>query len=163
MQKKNTWIVSVVILVIVLVGGYLLLHKSPKSPSSTYSTSTSSNSTSNSSKATTAGEVNNAVLKTKSSSSLGSYLTDPNGNTLYTVGAGVTGVSACSSSCLSAWPAYLDKGATTGLPTNVDTIKRADNGEIQYMYRGLPLYYFASDKTGQVTGNGVAGFTLARP
>ena len=159
MDKKNTWIISIIVLVIVVVGGYLLLHK-PKSTAPAYTTSTTSTSTNSPS---TAGEVNNAVLKTKSNSTVGSYLTDPNGDTLYTVDTGVAGVSACNSSCLNAWPAYQDKGSTSGLPENVTTIKRADNGEIQYMYKGMPLYFFSSDTTGQVSGNGVAGFSVAKP
>jgi predicted lipoprotein with Yx(FWY)xxD motif len=160
MQKKGIWI-SIVIVVIVVIAGIAIFHKSPKpAPTSTSSNSASNSSTSNQTSSTT---VNNSVLITKTSSSVGSYLADPNGNTLYTDGSGSTGVSNCTSSCLSAWPVYQDKGSTTGLPTNVSTIKRSDNGEIQYTYKGMPLYYFTSDSQGQVTGNGVSGFSVAKP
>jgi predicted lipoprotein with Yx(FWY)xxD motif len=54
-------------------------------------------------------------------------------------------------------------GSTTGLPANISTIKRSDNGQIQYTYKGMPLYYFASDTKGQVTGNAVSGFYVAKP
>lgn len=153
MQKRNIWI-SIVILVIVVVGGYAIFHKSPK----TVNVTTTSSSVSKSQ--TSAAAVNNAVLTTKTNSSIGSYLADPAGSTLYTDG---TATSNCTSSCLSAWPAYQDKGATTGLPTNVGTVTRSDNGEVQYTFKGMPLYYFSSDSQGQVTGNGVSGFYVAKP
>ncbi|HUC88259.1 MAG TPA: hypothetical protein VMR95_03880 [Candidatus Binatia bacterium] len=153
MKKNNTWIIVVIIVVIAAAIGYAAFHKSPK-PKTTTSTSTSQSQST---------AVNNAVVITKSSSSVGSYLADPNGNTLYTAGTGDTGVSNCTGSCLSAWPVYQDKGSTTGLPTNVSTIKRSDNGEIQYTYKNMPLYYFSSDSQGEVTGNGISGFSVAKP
>jgi predicted lipoprotein with Yx(FWY)xxD motif len=107
--------------------------------------------------------VNNAVLTTKTASSIGNYLADPNGRALYTYNADTPGVSNCTGGCLAAWPAYQDKGSTTGLPTGVGTIKRSDNGEIQYTYQGLPLYYFINDSGGTVTGNGVENFRVAMP
>jgi predicted lipoprotein with Yx(FWY)xxD motif len=158
MQKKSMAVIGTVIVVVILVvGGYALFHKSPKTttPSSTLSSTATSKSQ--------AAPVNNAVLITKTNTTVGSYLADPKGNTLYTVGSGSTGVSNCTGACLTAWPVYQDKGSTTGLPTNVGTIKRSDNGEIQYTYKGMPLYYFSSDTSGQVTGNGVSGFSVATP
>jgi len=150
LKSKNIWIVIIVIVVIV-VGGFAVFHKSPK-PTTTGSSTKS-----------TVTAVNNSVVITKTNASDGSYLADPSSNTLYTDGSGTTGVTNCTGSCLSAWPAYQDKGATTGLPAGISTIKRSDNGEIQYTYNGLPLYYFSSDTKGQVTGNGVSGFTVAKP
>jgi predicted lipoprotein with Yx(FWY)xxD motif len=163
MQKKNMWI-ALVVIVIVVVGGYAIFHKSPKTPTtSTYLTPSSNSATTQtggSYRDTSSAAVNNAVLVTKTNSNVGSYLADPSDNTLYTDG---TATSNCAGPCLSAWPAYQDKGATTGLPTNVSTVTRSDNGEIQYAYKGLPLYYFGSDSPGQVTGNGVSGFSVAKP
>ncbi len=100
---------------------------------------------------------------TKTSSSLGQYLADPNGKALYTYGADSSGVSNCTGACLANWPAYQDSGSTTNLPTGVGTIKRADNGQTQYTYQGLPLYYFVNDSQGQVTGNGISRFQVAKP
>ncbi len=136
--------------VIVVAGGYAVFHKTSKP---TTATSTTSN----------APAVNNAVLITKTNASIGQYLADPNSNALYTYGADTSGVSNCKGSCLANWPAYQDKGATTNLPAGVSTITRTDNGQIQYTYMGMPLYYFASDSQGQVTGNGVENFQVARP
>ena len=66
-------------------------------------------------------------MVSETNSSVGTYLADTSDNALYTDGSGSTGVSNCTGSCLSAWPAYVDKGSTTGLPTNTGTITRSDN------------------------------------
>jgi len=152
---KKAWVI--IVLVVVVVGGagaYLMMHKSNKSDGSvTAKTSTSSQ----------AMKINNSVMMSVSNSTLGTYLTDPSGKALYTYNADTSGVSNCTGSCLAAWPAYVDSGATTGLPTDVGTITRSDDSKVQYTYKGMPLYYFASDSTGQVTGNGVGNFTVAKP
>jgi predicted lipoprotein with Yx(FWY)xxD motif len=146
MGKKKI-LIAVILIVIGLVG-YFAFHKSPKPATSS---------------STQAVAVNNAVLITKSDSSFGQYLADPGSKTLYTYGPDTAGVSNCTGGCLTSWPAYQDTGPTTGLPANIGTIKRSDNGEIQYTYKGMPLYYFANDSVGQVSGNGVSGFTVAKP
>ena len=152
-MSKNSKIALIIVVVIVVAGGaYMLLHKSNK-PATTSKTSTTTN----------VPAINNAVLITKTNSSLGQYLADPSGKALYTYNADTSGVSNCTGSCLASWPAYVDKGSTTGLPSGVSTIKRTDNGQIQYTYNGMPLYYFVSDGTGQVTGNGVQNFSAAKP
>lgn len=161
MRKSSSYIIGLIIVVIIVVGAYAIFHKSSKSTSTTtsYSSSTQPATTPK----TTTAAVNNAVVLTKSNGSVGQYLTDPSGDTLYTFGEDKSGVSNCTGSCLTNWPAYQDKGATTGLPANIGTIKRSDNGEVQYTYKGLPLYTFVNDSPGQVTGNGVAGFQVAKP
>lgn len=142
-------VIAVLVVAALVVGGVLLMHKS-NSPA----TSTSSNS---------AAAVNNAILKTKSSASLGQYLTDPNGKALYTYSVDTSGVSNCTGTCLANWPAYVDTGATTGLPSGVGTLTRTDNSQVQYTYNGMPLYYFVTDGTGSPTGDGVNSFNLAKP
>lgn len=166
MNRVFGWVVAIIIIAAIVVGGYFAFHKSSTQPVSTTSTTSppnnsaygSSNNTNSSN--TKEAEVNNSVVITKNNSSVGNYLADPNGNTLYTDG---TVASNCEGSCLAAWPAYQDKGATTGLPDNISTVKRPDNGQIQYTYKGMPLYYFVSDSHGQVTGNGISGFSVAKP
>lgn len=153
----NKTIVGIIVaLIVVAGGGYAIFHKSSK-PASTGSTTSKSSTTSK------APAVNNAVLITKTDSAAGQYLADPSGNTLYTYDKDTSGVSNCTGSCLASWPAYVDKGATTGLPAGVGTIKRSDNGQVQYTYNGMPLYYFVSDSAGQVTGDGVENFSVAKP
>jgi predicted lipoprotein with Yx(FWY)xxD motif len=155
MKKSNSIIIVIVVIIVLIGGGYALFHKSSKpTPASTASTS---------SKSSSAPAVNTAVLITKTDPKLGQYLADPSGRALYTYGGDSAGVSNCTGSCLADWPAYQDKGSTTSLPAGVSTIKRTDNGETQYTYMGLPLYYFVSDGSGQVTGNGVDNFSVAKP
>ena len=48
------------------------------------------------------------------------------------------------------------------LPANVTVITRSDGGK-QYAYKGMPLYTFTSDGNGQVTGDGVENFHIAKP
>jgi len=48
------------------------------------------------------------------------------------------------------------------LPANVGVITRTD-GSKQYTYKNLPLYYFTGDQTGQVTGDNVENFHVAKP
>ena len=155
MRKGNSAIITIIVLIILVGGGYALLHKSNKPASSSTKTSTTSQST--------APAVNNAVLVTKTASNVGQYLADPSGKTLYTYSADSNGVSNCMGSCLANWPAYVDSGSTSNLPAGVGIIKRTDNGQTQYTYNGLPLYYFVSDPQGQVTGNGVQNFKVAKP
>jgi predicted lipoprotein with Yx(FWY)xxD motif len=148
----------VVVIIILVAGGFALFHNSNNDNNST-KTSTSS---ANASKSTVPA-VNNAVLITKTDSKLGQYLADPSGKALYNYNADSNGVSNCSGSCLSNWPAYVDKGSTTNLPAGVGVIKRSDNGQMQYTFNGKPLYYFTSDGSGQVTGDGVENFSVAKP
>ena len=154
MDKKYVWIiVTIVVVVGAAIGGYFVSHQS------TAKTLTNPLA----SKSTTVAPVDNSVILTKTKSGIGQYLTDPKGNTLYIYNADTKGVSNCSGSCLALWPAYVDKGSTTNLPAGIGVIKRTDNGDYQYTYNGLPLYYYINDSNGQVSGNGVANFSVARP
>ena len=104
------------------------------------------------------------TVGTASSATLGTYLTGPNGMALYTHAGDSASSSTCTGGCASAWPPL----ATTGQPTagsgvtgQLGTLTRAD-GTVQVTYGGLPLYYWQGDtKAGDVTGNGVAGFSIA--
>src|SRR5579872_3374115 len=122
MKKNMMVLIALVVVVVLAVGGYFIFHKTkkPASPSTTGSSS--------------AASVNDSVLVTKSSSSLGKYLAEPNGMPLYNYGQDTSGVSNCSGSCLASWPAYQDKGSTANLPSGVGTLKRKDNSETQYTY-----------------------------
>jgi predicted lipoprotein with Yx(FWY)xxD motif len=158
-MKKNTMtLIGVVVLVVVAIGGYALFHASTKPTTAATTTSTYGTSGQNQSIS-----ASSAVLTTKTSSAVGQYLVDSSGNALYVYSGDSSGVSNCTSSCLANWPAYQDKGATTGLPANVGTIKRSDNNDVQYTYKGMPLYTFVGDSQGQVTGNGVSNFNVAKP
>jgi predicted lipoprotein with Yx(FWY)xxD motif len=150
MKKNSTMILGLVVVLVVLVGGYALMHKSNKT-------------TTNGSAKSSVAPVNNAVFTTKNDSTVGQYLVAANGMALYTYGGDSSGVSNADSSLISTWPPYLDTGSTTNLPSGVSTIKRKDSGKMQYTYNGMPLYFFTSDNAGQVTGDGVSNFSAAKP
>lgn len=144
-------IAVVVILAIIGGGAYAIFHKSPaKSPAASTNSTPSSQTASG------------TIVQTKNASNVGAYLADSNGNALYTYGADTNGVSNCTGSCLYSWPIYDASGAPSTLPTNVTVITRSD-GSKQYAYKGLPLYTFSSDSVGQVTGDGVSNFHIAKP
>lgn len=97
-------------------------------------------------------------VQVSTATSLGSVLTDSAGRTLYFFSLDADGNSACTGSCLTAWPVFhtgtLNVGA--GLDAkDFGTITRSD-GSIQTTYKGWPLYYFANDaKAGDLNGEGV--------
>lgn len=86
------------------------------------------------------------------------YLTDFVGMTLYTFEKDTPGVSNCLGKCVAVWPVYTS-GATAQktFPVNITVITRAD-GTKQFAWKGMPLYYYATDaKAGDITGDGVGG------
>ena len=156
MDKRVFGIGALVIIAIIVIVA-IVMNQKPSNYSTPSSASTSSKPSS------TSTRVNNSVVVTRSDYTVGSYLADPSGNPLYTYDADTQGVSKCTGACLSAWSAYQEKSSTTTLPTDISTIQRSDNGQAQYTYRGMPLYFFTSDNPGQVTGNGMSGFSIAKP
>jgi len=102
-----------------------------------------------------------SVVRTKTSS-LGTFLVDGNGRSLYLWDADNGTKSTCSGACAQAWPPLT----TTATPkaggavktSLLGTTKRAD-GSREVTYAGHPLYYFAGDtQPGQTTGQGSNGF-----
>lgn len=154
-MKKFIW--AVVIIAILGGGGYALLHKSKPAK-----TNDSAKTTAKAKPAAKPVSVNNAIVITKSDANLGNYLADPNGLPLYTYNADTAGVSKCTGSCLSTWPIY-NATTTSGLPKDIGTITRTDNGQAQYTYKGMPLYYFTGDSAGRIMGDAVSGFYVAKP
>jgi len=156
-QKKSLSILVVVVVVIVAAGAYMVYHKPSKTTSAKSSSGTSASATRVASQPAQVG-----VIQTKTDSKLGQYLADAGGNPLYTYAADTAGKSNCSGSCLYSWPVYDASKAPATLPANVTVITR-DDGSKQYAYKGLPLYTFTSDSSGQPTGDGVSDFHLAKP
>jgi len=107
-----------------------------------------------------------AVTVGSASSSLGTFLTGPNGKTLYIHAGDSMNTSTCTGQCLSAWPALTvaagqQPTAGSGVTGQLGTFSRSDSG-VQVTYNGLPLYYWQGDtKAGDTTGQGVAGFSVA--
>jgi len=91
--------------------------------------------------------------------SLGTYLSDGKGRTLYEFANDTAGVSTCSGSCTSFWPPLIATGAPAAgsgvTAAQLGTTKRAD-GSMQVTYAGHPLYYYVKDDgAGDTYGQGV--------
>jgi len=102
-----------------------------------------------------------AAVNVGQNASLGSFLVDSKGMTLYLFTKDTPNTSNCYGGCASYWPPLLTNGAPvagTGVTASMlGTTKRTD-GTVQVTYNGWPLYYYASDKAaGDVTGENVQG------
>jgi predicted lipoprotein with Yx(FWY)xxD motif len=92
------------------------------------------------------------------SASLGNYLVDGAGQTLYWYTKDSAGISACTGNCLKNWPAFAASSfiVPSALnPADFGTLTR-DDGTTQATYKGFPLYYWVNDKKrGDTTGQDV--------
>jgi len=103
---------------------------------------------------------------------LGTFLTDNTGNTLYFFAKDTPETSACTGTCLGKWPSFSVKAVSAPSLLNTadfGSLQRAE-GINQTTYKGRPLYYFANDtKPGDANGQGfnnlwyVANITGAVP
>ncbi|MDA1128384.1 MAG: CHRD domain-containing protein [Chloroflexi bacterium] len=102
-----------------------------------------------------------AAVNAKANETVGTILTDPDGNSLYLFTRDERNVSNCSGGCALAWPPLLtidDPAPGEGLAADrIGTTTRVD-GSKQVTYNGWPLYYFAADeKPGDSLGQDVGG------
>jgi predicted lipoprotein with Yx(FWY)xxD motif len=100
-----------------------------------------------------------ADIQISSNATLGAYLADSEGKTLYFFSNDANGASACTGGCLAAWPVYYKANPTLGDTSlhaaDFGVITRAD-GSKQTTYKGWPLYYYAPDAAaGDVKGEAV--------
>jgi len=108
------------------------------------------------------------VVVNMATTSLGPVLVGPNGLTLYTHSGDSATASTCTGGCATAWPPLAvpaGSSATggTGVTGAFATLTR-DDGTLQVTYNGLPLYGWKNDaKAGDTTGQGVNGFSVAKP
>lgn len=104
------------------------------------------------------------IVGTLQAPGFGTVLTGSNGMALYTHTGDSATVSTCASGCAAAWPPLETTSQPTagaGLTGRLGTLSRAD-GTTQVTYAGKPLYYWQGDtKAGDVTGNGIDGFSVA--
>ena len=90
---------------------------------------------------------------------LGMYIVDGEGRSLYLFTRDEDDTSTCSGDCVEAWPPFLiDAGLTPeardGVTGTIGVIERADGG-LQVTYEQQPLYYFSGDsEPGDTTGHG---------
>ncbi len=111
-------------------------------------------------------------IGTHTSATLGTYLVDPNGRTLYTLSADPANGSTCVGPCVAFWPPLtVAQGgmATAGSGVNgtVGTVARSD-GSTQVSHDGRALYLYGGDAaTGDTNGEGIVSFggtwRVARP
>jgi predicted lipoprotein with Yx(FWY)xxD motif len=84
--------------------------------------------------------------------------------TLYTHAGDTATSSTCTGACATAWPPLATTGqpvAGAGVTGQLATLTRPD-GTTQVSFGGHPLYYWQGDtKAGDVTGNGMDGFSAA--
>ena len=113
----------------------------------------SSNAAASTSSATPVSNSSDTV-STKSVSGVGTVLVDSKGDALYTNNQDTASKIACMGSCQTIWPALM--APSGGKPTSSDSAVQAKLGVAsgQVTFGGKPLYTFASDSPGQVTGNG---------
>ncbi|MGZ8513918.1 MAG: COG4315 family predicted lipoprotein [Candidatus Limnocylindrales bacterium] len=108
-----------------------------------------------------------ATVEGTSSPTFGMILTGAKGLTLYTHSGDSAGASTCTGDCATAWPPLSvpsgqQPAAGTGVTGALTTLTR-DDGTTQVAYDGMPLYYWQGDtKAGDVTGDGVNGFSVAK-
>ena len=93
--------------------------------------------------------------------SLGSFLVDSKGMTLYLFTKDTPNTSNCYDKCATAWPPLLTTGNAAGGEgvdaSKLGTTTRKDRS-VQVTYNGWPLYYYQKDKApGDVTGQDVGG------
>jgi predicted lipoprotein with Yx(FWY)xxD motif/plastocyanin len=99
------------------------------------------------------------TVKVGQSGSLGTFLVDAKGMTLYLFLKDTPNTSNCYDACAQNWPPLLTSGspvAGDGLDAaKLGTTARTD-GTMQVTYNGWPLYYFAADKqAGDTNGQDV--------
>jgi predicted lipoprotein with Yx(FWY)xxD motif len=116
--------------------------------------------------------VDPVMVKLANSATLGSYLTDKDGNALYYFSNDADGSNNCTGGCITAWPIFNITGLTAeqlgaGLTLGDFNAISTPNGN-QLTYKGWPLYYYAPagvrEMPGQTTGEAVGGvWFVAKP
>ena len=159
MSQKT--VIAVIVLILVLGGGYLGRHQIKSLLGMTPATPAASDQTMEAPTDTTSSPTSalaSLVVMTKNDATAGAYLADSKGMTIYTYDKDTTDKSNCTATCLVNWPIFAAPSAdATSLPANIGVITRAD-GTFEYTYKGLPLYYYVKDtKAGDLMGDGVGG------
>ena len=102
-----------------------------------------------------------AMVKVRSTS-LGKFVVDAQGRTLYLFEKDKNGRSACYGQCAKFWPPLITSGkprASAGVKASLLGTTRRRDGRMQVTYGGHPLYRFLEDKApGQTKGEGTKFF-----
>jgi predicted lipoprotein with Yx(FWY)xxD motif len=113
------------------------------------------------------------MVSLKSNATLGNYLADKNGQTLYFFSNDANGQNNCPGGCAVTWPAYSVSNLSAGqldAGLNLADFKSISitGGGTQLTYKGWPLYTYSPsgmpEAAGQVSGDGVGGiWFVAKP
>lgn len=105
----------------------------------------------------------NLALGVNSTTKLGKFLSGYTGMTVYTYDKDTGSTSSCYDTCATNWPPYIVSPVDNiqqlqaGVTGTVATTVRAD-GQLQLIYNGHPLYFYAKDSaSADATGDGVGG------
>jgi Uncharacterized protein conserved in bacteria len=102
-----------------------------------------------------------ATVNVSQNATLGSFLVDSKGMTLYLYTTDTPNTSNCYGPCATAWPPMLTNGAPisgTGVTASLLGTTTRTDGTTQVTYNGWPLYYFQTDKVaGDTSGENVQG------
>jgi len=106
-------------------------------------------------------------LKTGGNATLGSFLVDKQGRTLYQFKTDKNGKSSCTGECAKNWPPFLalhNGVADKSAPGALGTFEREDK-TLQVTYMGKPLYLYVKDlKPGDTNGQNVNNlWTVVKP
>jgi predicted lipoprotein with Yx(FWY)xxD motif len=110
---------------------------------------------------TTMSMTTGYTVNVSTNSTIGDYLVDGTGRTLYNFSIDSNDMSACNASCLALWPIFYAQQITVPSTLNESDFSTitATDGSNQTAFKGMPLYYFAKDTNpGDVTGQGIFGF-----
>jgi predicted lipoprotein with Yx(FWY)xxD motif len=109
--------------------------------------------------ATTATQAVTVTLRT---GSLGKYLADSQGRSLYLFEADHPRSSACAGACARAWPPLTTMSTPVsgaGVQQGLLALFKRGDGSEQVTYNGHPLYYYGGDgSAGQTQGQGLSQF-----
>ncbi len=102
-----------------------------------------------------------ATVSLGTNDTLGSFLVDNKGMSLYLFTKDTPNTSNCYDKCATAWPPLLTTGdpvAGEGVDASLLGTTTRKDGTTQVTYNGWPLYYYEKDKaSGDVTGQDVGG------
>jgi predicted lipoprotein with Yx(FWY)xxD motif len=120
------------------------------------------NSPSTTSKSSAPAATSSAASVSAKSSSLGTFLVNAKGQTLYLWDADHGSRSTCDGECATDWPPLTTKGAPkagAGVKASLLGMTKRADGTQEVTYAGHPLYTFVGDTApGQTTGQGSAAF-----
>lgn len=102
----------------------------------------------------------NYAVDIASNETLGTYLVNDTGFTLYYFAndAPGNGTSTCYGECVRLWPLFYAENIVIpeGLNETDFTVVEREDGKLQTAYKGWPLYFYYLDmKKGDVLGQGV--------